>query len=239
MNNTDFAFRLKPDDLLSDFTSSGWVKVGAAALSNFYVDTVTNPSPEPKKTGEDIPGTSGTLDLTEEPGRVFYKNKTVVVTLSGKVTDDRMLQVRTLLSEYHGRAVCFYFGNPTADAGSIARYFHVGRMEIDYDMQLHTITFTIDAEPYRYTMGLYSRGLRTLPNYERDVNPDAWQETEVYGIIHIEDGTVDNFVYCVNEQFPDTTFVRIKNVEDSSGYFALGIKSIVGGDICFEWQEDG
>lgn len=214
-----------------------WFKIGEGYFHNFHVESVDNPTPEPKYDYLDISGTSGGIDLTESNGRVFFKNKTVTVVIGAQTTPEIMQEIQQyVLSGFNGRRVWFTFDDS-------ANYrFQVGRAFINFDLKEHHITFTFEnVEAFRYSEPEIAKTLTVLANYERDVNTAAWTLGSISGgggELSVANDVNGGFVYFDSEA--GAIFERIKPASGNNGkYLAFGIVSIVGGDVWFEWTDNG
>lgn len=208
-----------------------WVEVGVGVLAGYHVESVDNPTPEPKYDYLDISGASGEIDLTESNGRVFFKNKTVKVVIGAQTTPESIQNVQDALSGFNGRSVQFTF-NDVPEIDNNFRY-QVGRVTIDYDLKEHHITFTFEGvEPFRYAYREY----RLLQNFTALESSGTWSTGQffggelVYGRDNEYSGGFCSFVYSTDK--PMVQFIRYK-AESGTHYHALGIKNIVGGKIEF------
>lgn len=229
-----FNLRLHASEYQQQEPSSWLIKVGDGVLSDFVVGSITNPKPTVKKNSLDILGTSGEVDLTEESGRVFFENKTVTVILQGRADFAGMEEVESFFAPYQGRLMDFTNENYLSVTG-----FQVGRMAAEFDRKKNRITIVFDTDPYRYSEIVYQKTLPLLTDYEVDQNDSAWT---TYGRYNpdISADSVTHFVFFSDGTMSGAVHLeRTKPVGAASGYFALGISSILGGDIWFSWVEDG
>lgn len=218
--------------------SDEWdLTIGSGVLRFFVVGNVTNPAPNVKVQDIDVVGASGKVDFTEMP-RVTFDNKTVEVVLQGE-SDNIMPEVETGLSSYQGRVVEFSFD--ANDETHSPNWMMVGRLTIKFDLFKNRIFLSLYCEPFKYGTEVKEKTMSVLPSYERDVNTASWSE----GLISGGGGeltpaleTNGTFIYFDSE--PGAVFQRIKPVSGNDGkYLAFGIVSIIGGDVWFEWSENG
>lgn len=216
-------------------TETWTLRTGSNALAKFVVGSVSIPAPIVKQQEIDVPGTSGRVDFTEMP-RVTFDNKTVEVVLQGQASNVNMKFVEETLSSYQGRVVDFTFDDPNSVV-----WFVVGRVAARFDKHRNKVYLSFNCEPFRYGATEYERTLTVLPNYERDVNTGLWSLGEVYGgggDLYFADDTAGFFAYYDSE--PGAVFERSKTISGNNGkYLAFGIVSITGGDVWFEWTENG
>jgi hypothetical protein len=228
-----FSFRLEGEE--------NWTKI-ADALPGAYVSSVENPTPEPKLEYQDIAGASGSIDLTENNGRVFFNNKPVEVVVGVANANKRILGVvvkpldwiilfKNGYSFLNGRRVEFTFSTDVDASGNTASY-QVGRLTFNCDYKEHFVTFSFEeVEPYRFGE-TKTISVACLTNYELKNNSDSW----VYG------GTVSpsyssdaplRFVYSFNEP-QGKVFRRVKGVGAYPNQKMLfGVRSVVGGKVWF------
>ena len=233
-----FSFRLEGQ--------TEWIKI-KDAMAGSYVSIVENPIPEPKYDYSEIPGASGAIDTTEAAGRVFFNNKTVRVVVGVAETGEKFfgMEIKPLtwirmfkdsLSYLNGRRVQFTFSDVDENGGNVP--FQVGRMTFDCNYKEHLVEFSFsEVEPFRYSGTEVQKTLIVLSNYEVTNNTDAWSYTWSGSDDCIADDHVTNFAFSLDTAGGQV--VRTKYVGGASGFFAFGIKSIVGGEIWFEWTTDG
>ncbi|HIR00523.1 MAG TPA: phage tail family protein [Candidatus Scybalocola faecavium] len=106
--------------------------------------------PEIKKNSIDIPGRNGILDLTDFFGRTFYENRTITMNF-GRIYDKTIWpQIYSeVLNNFHGKRCQIIFDDDP-------NYYWEGRVSVDsYErtQRLGTLTITVDADPYKYTIG--------------------------------------------------------------------------------------
>lgn len=219
-------------DPLSSLSQSAWpISVGDGDFAEFEVGSVVNQTPQLKDgSGIDIPGSSGTTDLIGTNGRVFFQNKTITITLAGYASFDGMEEIESILAPYQGRMIDFTF-----DDVYHVEYFQTGRVSISSNRNKNRIILTVDALPYRFAAISTRKTLQTLDNYETVRNTDAWTHSWSGASECIADDSVTNFSFSVDRV--GAQIQRVKTVGGNSGYFAFGVKSIVGGNVWFEWQD--
>lgn len=225
-----FNMRLHASEYEQQEPSSWVVRTGDGVLNAFTVGSIVNPKPTVKKNSLDILGTSGEVDLTEESGRVFFENKTVTVILQGRADFAGMEEVESFFAPYQGRLMDFTTENYLSVTG-----FQVGRMAAEFDRKKNRITIVFDTDPYRYSETVFYKSLPVLSNYEVMNNDSAWSITGGYGGETLsEDDHVTRFAFCFDSVGAE--IYREKTVGLASGFFALGIVEILGGEIWFEDQ---
>ena len=123
----------------------------------------------------DIVGADGSIDLTEVLGRIYYENRTISLTF--KCLDDPkdFWQIfSNVQNKLHGKRFKIWFDDDED-------WYYIGRVSIDKwqtDKVVGSMTFDIDAEPYKYwrdeTLIIEDvAGSKTirLPNSRKPVNP--------------------------------------------------------------------
>lgn len=225
-----FNMRLHASEHQTQEPSSWVIRTGEGELNAFTVGSIVNPKPVVKKNSLDILGTSGEVDLTEESGRVFFENKTVTVILQGRADFEGMEDVESFFSPFQGRLMDFTTDNYLSVTG-----FQVGRMAAEFDRKKNRITIVFDTDPYRYSEIVFYKALPVLSNYEVMNNDSAWSITGGYGgETLVEDDHVTWFAFCFDTVGAELS--RRKIVGASSGFFALGVVELIGGDIWFNNQ---
>lgn len=231
-----FNMRLHVTEYYTQNPSSWDIRVGDGVLNAFTVGSIVNPKPVVKKNLLDINGMSGSLDLTEESGRVFFENKTVTVILQGRADFAGMDDVESFFAPYQGRLMDFTTDNYLSVSG-----FQVGRMAAEINKRQNRVTITLDTEPFKYSESITRKTLVVLPNYERDVNTSDWDDGWIvdggsndFDVLHDVPGGIryaDSSTNVIVE--------REKTVgsENNGKFLALGIVSIQGGDMWFEWED--
>lgn len=235
-----FAMRLHvelPDTLTAENPlADGWtVRLGEGVLASFYVQDVDNPSPKVKRDAVDVPGTNGSVYMTENTGRVYFEDKTVKVVLAGQGENANWHLFDALRSEFQGRFVDFTF-----DDYRNVNWFQTGRVSIDFDEKLCTFSIVFDeVKPFRYSTEVYQRSIAVRTNYEKHNNADAWNLDSQYGSPLYSDDNPGNFAYCYGLGHIGFEFIRTKGVGAAVGAkMLLGIQTLVGGDVWFE-DKDG
>ena len=104
-------------------------------------------SPEVKEHYVDVDGADGSLDMTEALGRIRYENRSIKLDFT--VIDDRtkfwdiFSKVQNLI---HGKKFRISFDDDPD-------FYYIGRVSIDKwktDKVIGSMTFDIEAEPYKY-----------------------------------------------------------------------------------------
>lgn len=223
-----FNMRLHASEYEQQEPSSWVIRTGEGILDAFSVGSILNPKPGVKTNKLDIQGTSGAVDMTEDSGRVYFENKIVTVILQGRADFYGMEDVESFFAAYQGRLVDF-----TTDDYLSVQKFQVGRISVEINRKQNRITLTLDTEPYRYTEEVFEKPLPLLTNYETENNNRAWRLAggSGGGLPLVTDDQLTSFTYCFNT--PGHEAYREKYVGASSGFFALGILEVVGGEICF------
>lgn len=102
-------------------------------------------APSPKVETVDVPGSDGSLDLTEFFGEVFYENRELTFDFSCK--KEPYLEVLSRFKNaVHGRKMKITLSDDPY-------FYYVGRVSVDAwktDEGLGTVSATVDAEPYKY-----------------------------------------------------------------------------------------
>lgn len=220
-----FNMRLHADN--GTLEPSSWViRTGDEELNAFTVGSIDNPKPVVKKNLLDINGTSGSLDLGEESGNIFFENKTVTVILQGRADFNGMVEIESFFSAYQGRVMDFTTDNYL----DVSRY-QVGRMSAEINRKNNRVTLTFEnVDPYRYgethTLNVLCRS-----NYELKNNADNWVyggETPAYS----SDSPL-HFRYSFYTP-QGKIYRRLKGVGAQPGAkMIFGIRSIVGGEVWF------
>lgn len=220
------------DLLIADIHQNGmlspesWViRVGDGELNAFTVGSIVNPKPTVKKNLLDINGASGSLDMSEDNGRVFFESKTVTVILQGRADFNGMDEIEEFLSLYQGRVMDFTTDNYLNVSG-----YQVGRMSAEISRKNNRVTITFDnVDPYRYGA---TRVLNVLcrTNYELKNNADNWvSETSPYVV---REDSPTHFRYSFSDVPKGVVQTRFKGVGAQPGAKMLfGIRSIVGGEV--------
>lgn len=111
------------------------------------LQNVVLPNPEPKIYEVDIPGSDGTIDLTEAMGGIHYNNRTIEITFAFPKGQYLRYAVNSdIASRLHGKKLHITMDD---DAG----YYYIGRVnykEWIVDKSLGILTISISAEPYKY-----------------------------------------------------------------------------------------
>lgn len=220
-----FNMRLHADDGTLD--ASSWeIRTGDGELNAFTVGSIVNPKPTVKKNLLDINGASGSLDMSEDNGRVFFESKTVTVILQGRADINGMDEIEEFLSPYQGRLMDFTTDNYLNVSG-----YQVGRMAAEISRKNNRITITFEnVDPYRYGE-THTLNVLCRTNYELKNNADNW----VYGgdtPAYSSDSPL-NFRYSF-DSVSGVICWREKGVGAQPGAKMLfGIRSIVGGEVWF------
>lgn len=214
---------------------------GNAFLAKFYVGSVSIPDPVVKYQNVDVPGSNGLVDYTDSPN-VTFNMRNVEVILQGEAgASINMTTVESNLSSYQGRVVDFTFD----DSSSVSR-FYTGRMTMHTNRHKNRIFLSFVCEPLKYSETVYERTMSVLSNYERNVNSTAWTLGTISGgggdLDYVTESSTASetrtFVYF--DSAPGALFERVKSISGNNGkYLAFGLVSIVGGDVWFEWTENG
>lgn len=225
-----FNMRLHADDGTLD--ASSWeIRTGDGELNAFTVGSIVNPKPTAKKNLLDINGASGSLDLSEDNGRIFFESKPVTVILQGRSDFNGMDEIEDFLSPYQGRLMDFTTDNYLNVSG-----YQVGRMAAEISRKNNRITITFEnVDPYRYGE-THTLNVLCRTNYELNNNADNWVyggETPAYS----SDSPL-HFRYSFYSP-QGKIYRRVKGVGAQSGAkMIFGIRSIVGGEVWFV-DEDG
>lgn len=102
-------------------------------------------APEPKTETVDVPGSDGTLDLTEYFGEVFYENRELSFDFSCK-KEPYLFVLSRFKNSVHGRKMKVRLSDDP-------EFYYIGRVMVDAwktDEGLGTVSVTVDAEPYKY-----------------------------------------------------------------------------------------
>lgn len=104
--------------------------------------------PEPNLTVLEIPGRNGRLDLSEAlTGDITYANRTIKLELAASVNISGWFsKCDYIFNTYHGKMVTVSFDDDTA-------HYYRGRAFVSEPQRVRnsgTLTFTVDAEPFRY-----------------------------------------------------------------------------------------
>lgn len=220
-----FNMRLHADDGTLD--ASSWeIRTGDGELNSFSVGSIVNPKPTVKKNLLDINGSSGSLDMSEDNGRIFFESKPVTVVLQGRADFNGMDEIEDFFSPYQGRLMDFTTDNYLNVSG-----YQVGRMAAEISRKNNRVTLTFEnVDPYRYgeTHTLY---VLCRTNYELKNNADNWVyggETPAYS----SDSPL-NFRYSFYSP-QGKIYRRVKGVGAQPGAkMIFGIRSIVGGEVWF------
>lgn len=105
--------------------------------------------PKPKINTIEIPGRNGSLDISDFLGRVFYENREISM-IFGRVYDKDLWPhiYSEILNRFHGKRCKIIFDDDPS-------YYWVGRVSVEsYErtQRLGTLTLSVDAEPYKYTL---------------------------------------------------------------------------------------
>lgn len=228
-----FAMRLHDESRRVEQPKSWALRAQYGALDAFVVGQVDNPAPVPKTQSESIPGASGALDMTEAAGRVFFENKTVTVTLSGKASFNAMDEIERLFAPWQGRKIDFTF-----DDVLDVKWYMAGRVTAACDRTKNRVILTIDTEPYRRSTTYEVIDLGS--GSHQDLNGNGWSERWVSdddaSIIYIEKAA--NSI-CYGADFPGAQ-MYIYRAANRNERYTFGIRSIVGGSVEFlNYDEDG
>lgn len=220
-----FNMRLHADDGTLD--ASSWeIRTGDGELNSFSVGSIVNPKPTVKKNLLDINGSSGSLDMSEDNGRIFFESKTVTVILQGRADFNGMDEIEDFFSPYQGRLMDFTTDNYLNVSG-----YQVGRMAAEISRKNNRVTLTFEnVDPYRYGE-THTLNVLCRTNYELKNNADNWVyggETPAYS----SDSPL-NFRYSFYSP-QGKIYRRVKGVGAQPGAkMIFGIRSIVGGEVWF------
>ena len=107
------------------------------------------PNPTAKTTYVDIPGASGTIDLTEAAGGIAYNDRTISLTLFA--SDDvmhRCTRNGVIANAIHGKRLKIIMDTDLS-------HYYLGRVNFDsweIDSKVGTLSFTITCDPWRYDL---------------------------------------------------------------------------------------
>lgn len=163
----NFILRLHTDatEQLEQNDPTSWtLQRGFGALQNIAITNIINPLPEAKTNSIDIPCANGELDETEASGTVFYKNKTVDVTMQMLPESKQYFsELREAFRAMHGRLVDFAF----ADALS-AEWYYTGRLRISGTNEpTGELTVRIDTEPFMRSTVIRDKQIATGVSIDR------------------------------------------------------------------------
>lgn len=213
-------------------------KLGDGILDSLYVSEVDNPAPKFKSDSVDVPGTNGSVYMDEATGRTYFQDKTVKVVLAGKGEVITWANVETLRSALQGRLIDFTFD----DISVYDFQFQTGRVTVDCDYKLCTVTLTIsEVSPFLYANHYQRFEILKRTNYEIGNNADNWHfggtsyvpaQPSASSDTHVN-STYQTFAYAFDAPNRDP-FNRTKGVGAAVGAKMLvGIKTLVGGDVWF------
>lgn len=122
--------------------------------------------PEVKETYIDIEGANGSLDLTEAYGRIFYKNRKIVLNFNSKSGfDETIRQISTFL---HGKVAKITLFDDD-------KYYYLGRVSFDKyssDSKFGKVILNCECEPYKYKQAVSITTStikeKTVINYKSD-----------------------------------------------------------------------
>lgn len=144
-----------------------------------YLSKVTVGSPEPKKFLIDIPGSDGSLDMSEYFGGIKYGNRKIDLVFSLPQRGTQLLTAYSnILADLHGK----YFDSIILDDDP--NYHYAGRITVGTlsKSAVSKINIECDCQPYKY-----SNAKKTVTINVTDTEfPDGW----VYGDVN-GDGVVD------------------------------------------------
>ena len=197
---------------------------------NLILSASEIPPAEPKTTYIDIPGADGSLDLTEANGEVKYSDRDLkfTFTIIPDATTTFEEQRTEVVNAFNGK-MCKVILDRDED------FYYQGRCSVDEysaEKNLHQITLTIKAKPYKYKLNITKREFvltqtpttYTLANARKSVVPSITC-TNDNTVITFNSGTYN--LSAGKHKILDILFVEGNNLVTVSG----------NGTVTFEYQE--
>jgi phage-related protein len=197
---------------------------------NLILSASEIPPAEPKTTYIDIPGADGSLDLTEANGEVKYSDRDLkfTFTIIPDATTTFEEQRTEVVNAFNGK-MCKVILDRDED------FYYQGRCSVDEysaEKNLHQITLTIKAKPYKYKLNITKREFvltqtpttYTLANARKSVVPSITC-TNDNTVITFNSGTYN--LSAGKHKILDILLVDGNNYVTVSG----------NGTVTFEYQE--
>lgn len=193
------------------------------------ISSVSIAVPEVKSNFVDIPGTNGTLDMTEAFGTLVYKDRNIVIKAGRRYTNESWAAVKSeILNKFHGKKIKIQLSTEPG-------YYYLGRLikvKETTERRIFRLEFTIQAEPYKYKMS------KTIKSYTISTISDIVLENLSFPVVPELTVTGEITIlfqgdsFTVNEgtkQLPELVLEAGENHLTLSG----------SGTIRFEYQEAG
>lgn len=227
----NFVMRLHRDAAATDWEISVSAN-SAGALSSFVLGDVQIPHPTPKASGEDVPGTNGTYDMTEAAGRVFYENRPIVVPLVMRADREWSSTIDSTLAHYNGRLCDFAFAQYDE-----VEWIYTGRLSITKDRFANApVVLTFDAWPFAREADYTVLDVPVSASLDKD--DFGWTFSRaIAGSLTAVNNSAGVFSISASEIGSILEYAR--SGLTPGDHYTLGIRSIVGGSIAFHSAADG
>ena len=189
-NKNKFIMRLHTaaTERLSINDASSWTtQRDTGVLVHTAITEIKDPLPAAKSKTVDAAGMNGAVDATEALGQVFYKNKTVTVTLQ-KMADRLQYwkEMRDYYALLHGRLVDFAF-----DDASSVEWYYTGRLSVENeDEPSGKLTLKFDTYPFLQSVARRSYNIPTATLLDRSGNGWSVSSKPSTATVVLNDGQI-------------------------------------------------
>ncbi len=175
-------------EALTANSQSTWsIQRDLGVLIRTAITEIKDPLPAAKTKTVDAAGMNGAIDATEALGQVFYKNKTVTVTVQKQA--DRLelwKDMRDYFARMHGRLVDFAF-----DDASSVEWYYTGRLSVENeDEPSGKLTLKIDAYPFLQSVVKRSYNIPTATLLDRGSNGWSVSSKPSTATVVLNDGQI-------------------------------------------------